>query len=125
MGMLRQFDALVVPSLVDGRPNVIMEANACGVPVIAAPVGGIPEMIEVGVNGYLFPPTAVEAIIQVLTLWRNDRQSLVRIKASSRNLAERVFNKNDMLDAYERVLKGFLGLVGSNSEVGVQEDAAF
>jgi glycosyltransferase involved in cell wall biosynthesis len=124
VGLLGRLDALVVPSLVDGRPIVIMEANACGVPVIAAPVGGIPEMIEVGVNGYLFPPTAVEAIIQVLTLWRNDRQSLVRIKASSRNFAERVFDKSDMLDAYERVFKEFLDSLGSNTEVDIQENAA-
>jgi glycosyltransferase involved in cell wall biosynthesis len=30
----------------DGRPNIVMEANACGVPAIGAPVGGIPELIE-------------------------------------------------------------------------------
>ena len=125
LGLLRRLDALVVPSLVDGRPIVIMEANACGVPVIAAPVGGIPEMIEVGVNGYLFPPAAAEPILEILMLWRNDPQSLATIKASSRSFAERAFDKKDMLSAYERVFKEFLGLVGSNSEVGMQEDAAF
>jgi glycosyltransferase involved in cell wall biosynthesis len=113
LAMLRQLDALVVPSLVDGRPVVIMEANACGVPVIAAPVGGIPEMIESGVNGYLFPATAVESILQILSLWRNDWLSLVRIKGSSRNYAERAFDGRNMLDTYERVFREFLGFARS------------
>jgi glycosyltransferase involved in cell wall biosynthesis len=106
--MLRQLDALVVPSIIDGRPNVIMEANACGVPVIATPVGGIPEMIEVGVNGYLFPPTAVQSILEVLSCWHNDRQSLAGIKRSSRNFAEQFFDRELMLDRYEEVLLEFL-----------------
>jgi glycosyltransferase involved in cell wall biosynthesis len=106
--MLRQLDALIVPSLLDGRPNVIMEANACGVPVIAAPVGGIPEMIEDGVNGHLFPATAVEPILQVLSRWRHNRQSLVRIKRSSRNFADRFFDRKSMLDRYEEVFLEFL-----------------
>lgn len=106
--MLRQLDALIVPSLLDGRPNVIMEANACGVPVIATPVGGIPEMIEVGVNGYLFPAMAVESILQILSLWHDNRESLAKIKNSSRAFAEQFFDRRDMLDNYEQVLRDFL-----------------
>jgi glycosyltransferase involved in cell wall biosynthesis len=110
--LLRQLDALVVPSIIDGRPNVIMEANACGVPVIATPVGGIPEMIEVGVNGYLFPPSPVEPILEVLSRWHNDRQSLAGIKRSSRKFAEQFFDRRGMLDNYEQVFREFLSFSG-------------
>ncbi len=111
--MLNQLDALIVPSLIDGRPVVIMEANACAVPVIATPVGGIPEMIETGANGYVFPSAAVESILEVLSLWRSDPQSLDRIKRSSRDFAEKVFDRRDMLNGYEETFLEFLEFAGS------------
>lgn len=46
-------DFLVVPSLMDNLPNVIVESLACGVPVVGFPVGGIPEMVIDGQTGFL------------------------------------------------------------------------
>ena len=46
-------DAFVLPSLEDNLPNTIMEAMACGVPCVGFRVGGIPEMIDHRVNGYV------------------------------------------------------------------------
>lgn len=46
-------DAYVLPSLEDNLPNTIMEAMACGVPCVGFRVGGIPEMIDHKVNGYV------------------------------------------------------------------------
>lgn len=51
--LMRQLDALVLPSTFEGFPNVVLEAMASGVPVIATPVGEIPHMIEDGVTGFL------------------------------------------------------------------------
>lgn len=44
-----------MPSLSEGRPNVILEALACEVPVVATDVGGIPELMVDGETGYLVP----------------------------------------------------------------------
>ena len=52
---LRQARALVVPSLSEGLPVVIMEAMAASRPVIAPHLGGIPELVTHGRNGWLFP----------------------------------------------------------------------
>lgn len=47
------FDAFVIPSLSENLPNTIMEAMACGTPCVGFAVGGIPEMIDHKVNGYV------------------------------------------------------------------------
>lgn len=48
-------DMLVLPSLSEGRPNVVLEALSCEVPVVATDVGGIPELMIEGETGYLTP----------------------------------------------------------------------
>src|SRR5262249_8930565 len=47
------FDLLALPSYTEGLPNVVLEAFAAGVPVVATAVGGTPEAVMHGVNGYL------------------------------------------------------------------------
>lgn len=55
-------DILVLPSLSEGRPNVILEAFASEVPVVATDVGGVPELVKDGSNGFLVEPYNYEQI---------------------------------------------------------------
>lgn len=54
--VLKALDLLVLPSLREGCPNVVLEAMAAKVPVLATRVGGVPEMVEHGVTGWLVHP---------------------------------------------------------------------
>lgn len=57
--LYRACDALIVASKMENLPNTIAEAKACGLPVVATRVGGIPEMIRHGIDGFLATPPTI------------------------------------------------------------------
>ncbi len=77
---------LVLPSLMEGQPLVILEALGCGLPVIATTVGAVPETIADGTNGFLVEPgsadqlvTALEKIISAPALRRSMSQENIAL----------------------------------------------
>jgi glycosyltransferase involved in cell wall biosynthesis len=65
--MYENANLTVVPSIwYDNSPMVIIESFSCGTPVIASRIGGIPELIEDGFNGYLFEPGNEEELKRIL-----------------------------------------------------------
>jgi glycosyltransferase involved in cell wall biosynthesis len=61
---LPHLDVFVLPSYTEGLPNVVLEACAAGVPVVATAVGGTPEVIEHDRTGYLVPSGDVEVLAE-------------------------------------------------------------
>ena len=59
-------DVLCLPSLSEGMPNVVLEAGASGLPVVATRVGGIPEIVREGVTGLLVAPSDPAALAEAL-----------------------------------------------------------
>jgi L-malate glycosyltransferase len=65
---LRGIDIFVHPSVSEGLPNAVMEAMACGCAVVATRVGGCPELIHDGKNGFLADPRDLTSLTQQLQL---------------------------------------------------------
>lgn len=85
---------------VDNFPNTVLEALACGIPVVATAVGGISEQVEEGVTGYLVPSgdsMAMAARVQQM-LSDNDLRHHFGVEAAES--ARRRFDMNQQVDAY-------------------------
>ena len=62
LSMLRDSDVFVFPTWTEGFPNSVSEAMGVGLPVVASPVGAIPEMIDVPEGGYLAAPDDIQEL---------------------------------------------------------------
>lgn len=87
-------DLLCLPSHCEGSPNVVVESLASGVPVVASRVGGVPDLVTQGVNGYLVAPGDPVALAQALgaafrTTWDADAITASVAHLDWRRLAQR------------------------------------
>lgn len=105
---IASYDVLVLPSRLDGRPVVVLEALALGVPVIASAVGGLPELVHDGLNGFLCQPQMIEDFVDRLERLALDRELLGRMKRTARRSAEQNLDARSMLSRYEQGLKALI-----------------
>ena len=101
---ISSYDLLVLPSRADGRPLVVLEALALGVPVIASKVGALPELISDGENGFLVESLDVRAFVEFIDILESDRDMLNTMKVKSRLYAEQHLDGNKAFKTYEEAL---------------------
>jgi glycosyltransferase involved in cell wall biosynthesis len=82
---LRNADVLVLPSLSEGRPVVIMEAMAAALPVVATDIPGVRELVEDSKTGFLIPPGSSGALASALRMLDDDRDLAAELGLAGRN----------------------------------------
>ena len=88
----------------DGIPNVLLEAMACGLPVITTGISGIPEAINNGVNGLLIPPEDPAALADALLKIKHDRELSTRLSFEAMDTVKNRFNADVFADRMAQLL---------------------
>jgi len=86
---LTQADILVLPSRQESLPNVLLEAFACCLPVVCTSVGGMPELVHDGVNGFLRPSEDVPGLADAVAMLAEDPALRLRMGRINRRLVTR------------------------------------
>ncbi len=108
--LLSTFDIFVLSSKREGFPIALLEAMACERPIIATTVGGIPEVIEDGVNGVLIPPENPVALAKAILGLLEDRPLIEDIAKRARKTVEGCFSMTGMIQSYQKLFLDVMGL---------------
>lgn len=100
---------LILPSVEDNCPMVILEAMAAGVAVVASKVGGVPELITHGKDGILFEPTKLMEMIDSVNTLLHDAEKVKSIGQNAKAMAYRRFHPRQIaqrhLEIYREILR--------------------
>ncbi|ABI55494.1 TIGR03088 family PEP-CTERM/XrtA system glycosyltransferase [Alkalilimnicola ehrlichii MLHE-1] len=101
--VMRALDLFVLPSLAEGICNTVLEAMACGLPVVATEVGGNPDLVRPGETGTLVPAGDPSTLARHLQAYLDDPERRQREGEAARARAEAVFSMEAMVEGYMRV----------------------
>jgi len=93
----------VLPSLSEGFPGVILEAMACGLPIVSTRVGGLPEIVEDGKNGFLVESRSPDEIAEKVILLLEDDSLRTEIADANRKKVER-YSPQAQIERLEGIL---------------------
>ncbi|AWB68256.1 glycosyl transferase [Saccharobesus litoralis] len=106
--VLPNLDIVVHPAFAEGLGVSLLQASACGVPIIASRAGGIPEAVIDGVNGFLVEPGEVNALRDKLQCLLADNNLRQQIAMAGRQLMERDYAISVMANRYHEVYQNLL-----------------
>jgi len=101
-------DIYLAPSLEDNLPNTIMEAMSCGIPVVAFNVGGIPDMIDDGINGLLAQLKSSKKLAKSIELILSDEELRKKFSLAAREKVIKNFDQNIIAKKYFDLYKNLL-----------------
>lgn len=109
---LQRMDLYVSTSYQEGMPNGVLEAMACGLPVVATDADGTPEVVQDGVTGYLCPMGDVEHLVQRCTALITQPALRQRLGHAGRQRVLQAFRPEQEATAVEMVLQRVCALRG-------------
>ena len=98
--LMHSFSLFALPSLAEGTPVSLLEAMACGLPVVASNVGGIPEVIQDGEQGSLVAVADSSALAAAIARYVQDPALAARHGQAARERIEQRYSMTAMLSAY-------------------------
>lgn len=102
-------DIFVLPSYDEGLPNVILEAMACALPVVASRVGGIPEAVEDGQSGILVNKRDKNSLVKSIRYLLNNEELAMEMGRKGRRIIEQKFSwqrsAKEMINVYKELTK--------------------
>lgn len=111
-------DAVVLPSLEDNQPNIMLEAMACGTPVAGFAIGGLPDVVEDGVNGRLAAPFDPAALARAVLDLVADPAVAAACGRAARRTIEAGFTLGHQAERYEALFAAMLEESGWRAEAG-------
>lgn len=106
--ILRALDVFVMSSKLEGLGTSVLDAMACGIPVVATAGGGIPEMVVHEKTGLLCPPEAPEALATAIIRILDDQALATELAANAKQMVDAEFTVDRMVEgnlaAYRRLL---------------------
>ena len=114
-------DVMVLPSYSEGLPYALLEAMAAGVPVIATPVGAIPDVVSDGIHGYLVPPRDGKAIAEALAMLSSDREKVAWMSRACRRRVRAAFSIERLAQEFSY---HYARLLGDASLAGTGQSSA-
>jgi glycosyltransferase involved in cell wall biosynthesis len=108
IALYREADVFVLPTWREGFPNVVLEAMAAGLPVVATPVGAIPDAVRDGREGLLVPVRDAKALARALATLVGDPELRLAMGARARARAESVFSLPAIVAQLEDVYRPLL-----------------
>ena len=105
VGLLSAADLFLLPSLQESFGLSALEAMACGVPVVASRVGGLPEVVVDGVTGYLHPPDRIDDMAASAVTLLSDDALHARMAAEAARLAVERFSADKIVPLYEALYR--------------------
>lgn len=106
--ILKSLDVMVLPSYVEGAPNVVLEAMSAGTAIVATSVSGTPELVRDGIEARLIAPRSADAIAAGLTEMASSPELREKFAAAARTRVENLFRRDRMIEQYEEALVGVL-----------------
>jgi glycosyltransferase involved in cell wall biosynthesis len=101
---------MLVPSEMESFGLAALEAMACGVPAVASRVGGLPEVVTDGVDGYLVPVGDTNAVAEAALRLLEDSALHARVAAAARRTAETRFTTTKIIPQYEELYREIAGV---------------